>query len=108
MAIPHEHPSRVSSPDESEGGFNVKVFLITVFVAAVVIAVILFFAAHKGHKVIPAPTHTTGPNSQATPAPATFRAKPSPLRPAALQASTFPAGTRGCGEPCQDPKHPKP
>ena len=90
MATPYEHPSRASNPDESEGGFNVKVFLIIVFVAAVVIAVILFFAAHKGQKVIPAPTHTTGPNSRAMPPPAMIRAKPSPLHPAALQASTRP------------------
>lgn len=88
MAIPHEHPSRVSNPDESEGGFNVKVFLITVFVAGIVIAVILFFVAHSnGQKVIPAPTRTTGPNSRALPPPL-VRAKPSPLHPAALQAST--------------------
>jgi hypothetical protein len=87
MATPYDHPSRASNPDEAEGGFNVKVFLITVFVAAIVIGVILLFAAHsKGQKAIPAPTQTTGPNTQLVP-PALLHAKPSPLHPATLQIS---------------------
>jgi F0F1-type ATP synthase membrane subunit a len=79
MAISHEHPT---SPTDPNQGLNVRIFLISVFVAAVVVAVILFVAVgRKGTKVVPTPTQTTSPTSQL------IQPKPSPLH------------SRSCGRP---------
>jgi hypothetical protein len=58
---------------------NVKVFLITVLVAAALAVIILFVAVDlKGSKVTPKPTQTTGPSSQLS---QPKLQKPSPLHP---------------------------
>ena len=62
MAIPHEHPT---SPTDPNRGMNVKVFLISVAVATVLLAVILFVALQrKGSKLVPTPSQPNGPNTQ--------------------------------------------
>jgi hypothetical protein len=64
---------------------NVRVFLLSVFVAAVIVAVILLVAVDlKGTKFVPKPTQTTGPTSQL------IQPKPSPLNPQALRVTNRP------------------
>jgi hypothetical protein len=82
MAISHEQPI---SPTDPNRGMNVKAFLVSVFLAAVIVAVILLVAVdRKGTKLVPTPTQTTGPTSQLT------QPKPSPLHPQALRATNRP------------------
>jgi hypothetical protein len=82
MTISHEEPDNPNSPN---WGMNVKAFLISVFVAAIVVFGILYIAvARKGTTLVPTPAQTTGPTSQLT------RPKPSPLHSQALRVATRP------------------
>jgi len=90
MNIGHEEPRDANDPNR---GLNVKVFLLIVAVAALVIAIVLAIAVHKGNNAVPTPLKTTGPGSSLS-EPHLYRPKPSPLHPVDLQASTKPARLR--------------
>jgi hypothetical protein len=85
MTIPHEQSS---SPTDPNRGINVKVFLISVLIAAALVAVMLLIVVdRKGTKVVATPTQTTGPTSQLS-LPAIHQPKPSPLHPMVLRVAT--------------------
>lgn len=85
MDILQEHPANPTTPNP---GMNTRLFLSTVFVAAMVVAVVLSLGfARKAQRMMLEPTPST---AQLSPSVGAHRAKPSPLHPAALRAATKP------------------